>query len=287
MGRVCTAGDAAGARRSPPGQRRPRAPRCGRCTRLPRRRSRRRRRRRRPCVEVRPRRRIRLRRRARRHRWSTARRARRRPPEWVRGGFGFVNVVLADDGDLAGQLGDCDGVGVATTPPAPTAYGRGADCAVLRQQLRDRDRSRAAVAVFWSCHRVLPLGLATSRPASAHGRLHQGRSIRFAVEFPQNQPFSQCPGADVHAFDGESLHARLSYQSSRHDLWRPLGTHPFQLRTVSRGHPRDECYELPKAGSCECPLDPRSRPRGGCAGEPGQRSERLRRCHREVRDCRP
>src|SRR6185503_16450375 len=103
------------------------------------------------------------------------------------GGLGFVDVVnfvLPEDRDLTGQLRDCDGVAVATTPPAPAADGRGTDRAVPCQQLRDRDRSCAAVAVFWSCHRVLPLGLSwclmwrrcppSSRSASAHGRFHQG-----------------------------------------------------------------------------------------------------------------
>src|SRR4029453_16350628 len=92
-----------------------------------------------------------------------------------------------------------------------------------------------------------PLRLRPLVSASPHGRFDQGRAVGFAVEFPQNQPFSQRPGTDIHTFDIESLHARLSYQCSGHDLWRPLGTHPFQLRTVSRGHPRDEIYELPEA----------------------------------------
>src|SRR6185312_3760032 len=66
------------------------------------------------------------------------------------GGLGFVDfvrVLVPDERDLTGQLGDRDGVAVATAPPAPAADGRGTDRAVPRQQLRDRDRSCAAVAV--------------------------------------------------------------------------------------------------------------------------------------------
>ncbi len=92
------------------------------------------------------------RRRGRRRRSSTPPRAHRRPPGWFGGGgLGFVDVVkflVPDDRDLTGQLGDGDGVAVATAPPAPAADGRGTDRAVPRQQLRDRDRSCAAVAVF-------------------------------------------------------------------------------------------------------------------------------------------
>ena len=219
------------------------------------------------------RRRIRFRRRrGRRRRSSTPPRAHRRPPGWFASGLGFVDVVkfvLPDDRDLAGQLGDGDGVGVAAAPPAPAADRRGTDRAVLRQQLRDRDRSGAAVAVVWSCHRVLPL----TRCLIAPVRLVLSLSIRARTSPPRRfrrlrcrvsaesallaTPRGRCPRVSIR----QRSHTRLRHQRARHDLWRPLGTHSFQFRTVSRGHPRDESYELPEAGSCQRPLHPRSRAR--------------------------
>ena len=203
----------------------------------------------------------------------------------VAGLGGLVDVgvgVPGDDRDLAGQLGDRDGFGVAAPTPAPTADRRCSDRSVLRQQLGDRYRPCAAVAVFWSCHRVLPLGLAASSVRIAYGRLHQCGSVGFAVEFPQDKAFSQRPRADVHGIDRQRSHARLRNQRAGHDLWRPLGTHSFQLCSVSRGHPRDESYELPKAVSCQCPLHPRSRPGRRRPGESRQRAERLRGGDRKV-----
>ena len=141
------------------------------------------------------------------------------------GGVADVGVGVWVTSVSAGQLGDRDGVEL------PRRRRRRPPTAVLRSfrslpQLRDRYRSCAAVAVFWSCHRVLPLGWRAAGRHRVH-RSEQRGSVGFAIEFPQNKTFSQCRWADVHGIDRQRSHARLRDARAGHDLWSLFGTHLF------------------------------------------------------------
>src|ERR1700742_3716 len=77
----------------------------------------------------------------------------------VGGVCGLVFVVVTDDRDLTGQLGDRHRITVAAPPPAPPGDRRGADGPVLSQQFghRDRPSARALVLEVWSGHGLSPL----------------------------------------------------------------------------------------------------------------------------------
>ena len=173
---------------------------------------------------------------------------------------------VSDDRDLAGEFGDRDRVVVAApTAPAP-ADRRGADRAVLGQQFGHRDRSGAAVVVVWSSHRLLPLGLTRAVSRAGHGLqhpppgLHQGGSVSFAVQFPQNQAFAQRPRANVHGVDSPAPACLPPPPMRPPRSVAPLGAHSFQFRSVRRGHPRDERYELAQAAGRQCPSSRAARP---------------------------
>ena len=103
------------------------------------------------------------------------------------------DLAGADDRDLAGQLGDGDGIAVAAPAAPATADRRRADGSVLRQQLGDRDRpawvSRLSVIVCL---------VASADSAQLRRGLHQGGSIGLTVESPQDDALAQRPRADVH-----------------------------------------------------------------------------------------
>ena len=119
-----------------------------------------------------------------------------------RGRFGRRDRVLvlflvhvADHRNLAGQLGDRDGVAVAAaTATAPGDRG-GANGPIPGQQFGHRDRpgagssrSRSVVRSFVAFRSVaVPIHRLAS--SIAHGSLHEGSSVGFAVEFAQDETF--------------------------------------------------------------------------------------------------
>ncbi|COX04304.1 Uncharacterised protein [Mycobacterium tuberculosis] len=68
-----------------------------------------------------------------------------------------VVMVVTNDRNLTGQLGDRDGVTIAASPPAPS--GRGAGDPLPGQQLGHRDLPVTGALCFgvWSRHGLLPL----------------------------------------------------------------------------------------------------------------------------------